>query len=327
MSPVTGAAGKASSAGTYDATLKGTDNHPADRALAARLAEICPELGRVARANRDYLGAAVLLAASHLGVRQFLDLGCGFPARGGVLESVLATADDTRIACVDSDRDIADPRYGYQAVLDEQGITRARMVLADLTKPDQVTGHPAMAGLIDSGQPVMVILGAVLHYWDAAEGRRIIAGYMDWLPPGSAAAVTVVACPDRARYEAMRQAWRAGTGFGYSDLHSDDDSVVAGLFGDLIMLNPGAGPVAGVRQAGQPRTRAYLAGGIGIKRKALAAVLLLGGGERLVEQDHGGGIEREAARPRVGGEPVLQRRDDAQCQHHLLGLLRLLIPA
>lgn len=262
MSPVTGAAGKASSAGTYDATLKGTDNHPADRALAARLAEICPELGRVARANRDYLGAAVLLAASHLGVRQFLDLGCGFPARGGVLESVLATADDTRIACVDSDRDIADPRYGYQAVLDEQGITRARMVLADLTKPEEVAGHPAVRGLIDFGEPVMAVFGACLHYWPAAFGREVVAGYTARMAQGSGAVITVVACPDPCKHAAMRDAWRAGTGLGF-EAYRDGDA--AALFGDLRVL-PGAGRLSGVWcPEGRRPADCYLAGGIAVK--------------------------------------------------------------
>lgn len=259
---------RASSAGAYDATLGGHDNHPADRALAAELLRICPELARIAEANRTWLLAVTLLAISHLGITQFIDLGCGYPAPGGVLEAVLDASDETRIACVDSDPDIAG-QYGHQAELDEQGITRARMVEADLTDPLGVIQHEAMRDLIDFGQPVMLVFGACLHYWPAETGQRIIAGYMEWLPPGSAVAVTVVASPDAAKHEAMREAWRA-TGQDFRNLHSDgpEYSVVASLFGGLELLRPGAGPVAGVRRADGPCSRSYLSGGIAVKRTA-----------------------------------------------------------
>ncbi len=256
---------RATSAGTYDATLRGVNNYQADRELAARLLEICPELGGIARVNRDYLGATVLLAVAHLGITQFLDLGCGYPAPGGVLESVLAADDSTRVACVDCDPDIAG-KYGHGPVLAERGERRARMVLADLARPEDVTGHPDMRGLIDFGRPVMCIFGAVLHYWRPEDGRRIVSGYMDRLPAGSAAAVTVVCNPDPAVHEAMRDAWTAGTGHDFVNLHSADDEAVASLFGDLSLLNPGAGPLSGVRHAGKACTRPYLAGGIAVKR-------------------------------------------------------------
>lgn len=254
---------RASSAGVYSATLGEKDNHPADRALSAELLRICPELGRIAAANRMWLQHAVLLAVARLEIRQFLDLGCGYPAEGGVLEAVLNSSGETAIGCVDSDPDIAG-QYGHQAELDEQGITRARMVLADLTRPGEVAGHPDLRGLIDFGQPVFLTFGAVLHYWPAAAGQAIIAGYLDRLPAGSAVAVTVVASPDEAKHEAMRAAWRA-TGTDFVNLHSEDDSVVAGLFGGLELLRPGAGPVAGVRRATGPCTRSYLSGGIAVK--------------------------------------------------------------
>lgn len=252
--------GRATSAGVYDYVLQGQDNFPPDRELAARLLAIAPELGRLAKANREYLKAAVLLAAGQLDVRQVVDLGCGHPAKGGVLESALKAGDDVRCLCVDTDEDIADPRYGYQAVLDEQGITRAAVAQADLCCPDEVTGHPA-AGVIDFGKPVCVVAGLVLHYWPAEEAAGIVAAWADWLQPGSVVAVTVTAVPGRARYAAMRDAWQAGTGGDFCDYHQP--GTVAGLFGELKVLNPGPGPLCGLRDAEDER--AYLAGGIAVK--------------------------------------------------------------
>ncbi len=304
--------GRATPGGAYDATLGGRDNFPADRALAAELLGICPELGRIAESNRLWLQAATLLAVSHLEIAQFLDLGCGYPAPGGVLEGVLNASDETRIGCVDCDEDIAG-RYGYQAVLDEKGETRAKMVLADLTRPEGVTGHPGLRNLIDFGRPAFLVFGAVLHYWPAAEGRRIIAGYMDRIPAGSAVAVTVVASPDQAKHEAMRAAWRT-TGTDFVNLHSDDDSVVATLFEGLDLLRPGAGPVAGVRRAGAPCVKSYLSGGIAVKRLTAARSLQRQPRHRDPRDRHRLGVAapvRDRYHPAPGGRPRLHgHRDD-----------------
>ena len=63
----------------HDALLGGHDNFAADRELAGRLLEICPELGSAARENRAFIARAVDWAARQ-GIRQFADLGTGLPA-------------------------------------------------------------------------------------------------------------------------------------------------------------------------------------------------------------------------------------------------------
>jgi S-adenosyl methyltransferase len=65
---------------TYDALLGGHHNLAADRELARRLLEICPELASAARQNRAFITRAVTWAARQ-GIRQFADLGTGMPAR------------------------------------------------------------------------------------------------------------------------------------------------------------------------------------------------------------------------------------------------------
>lgn len=249
-------------AGTIDAMQHGRNNDGADRDLAARLRQICPELEQIAEANRTWLAAAVLMSVSRFGITQFLDLGCGWPSAGSVMDGALEASEDTRVACVDTDPDIAHPVYGYGPVLAGRGITRAVMVQADLTGPAGVLAHPGVTGLLDLSRPVLVTLGAVLHYWDAATGAGIVAGYAGALAPGSAVALTVVASPDPGKHEALRAAWLAGTGRDFFNL---DPAGVAGLFGGLDVLPPGPGPVAGAWPADRGLRKSYLAGGIAIK--------------------------------------------------------------
>ena len=63
--------------------LGGKDNFAADRELAERMCTIDPGLPGMARANRDFLTAAVRRAAQ-AGIGQFLDLGAGLPTRPAV---------------------------------------------------------------------------------------------------------------------------------------------------------------------------------------------------------------------------------------------------
>ena len=82
--------------------LGGKDNFAADRELAERMCTIDPGLPGLARANRDFLTAAVRRAAE-AGIGQFLDLGAGLPTRPAVHHTAREVNEAARVAYIDND--------------------------------------------------------------------------------------------------------------------------------------------------------------------------------------------------------------------------------
>src|SRR3954453_3379343 len=70
---------KPSIARAYDAVLGGKDNYEVDRAVAAELFKVMPEIGDLAWYNRAILRRGVRYLAAEAGIRQFIDLGSGLP--------------------------------------------------------------------------------------------------------------------------------------------------------------------------------------------------------------------------------------------------------
>jgi hypothetical protein len=69
------------------------------------------------------------------------------------------------------------------ALLTGSGATS--IVLADLREPEVILTHPKTRALIDFGQPVALLLVAILHFIDTESPARIVATLRDALPPGS----------------------------------------------------------------------------------------------------------------------------------------------
>ena len=70
-----------SPAGIYDFWLGGDANGPADREAAQRIIAAVPEIRQIAWANRGFLMRAVTWMAQERGIRQFIDIGAGFPTQ------------------------------------------------------------------------------------------------------------------------------------------------------------------------------------------------------------------------------------------------------
>jgi hypothetical protein len=91
-----------SQAGIYDYLLAGDQHTPADRAAAEQAMVAMPQIRLAARENRAFLQRAVRYAARH-GVRQYLDIGSGFPAAGPVHEVAAEVIADPHVVYVDHD--------------------------------------------------------------------------------------------------------------------------------------------------------------------------------------------------------------------------------
>ena len=172
----------------YDCYLGGKDHYEVDRAAAAEVIKRAPEIRAIARENRAFLGRAVRYLAAERGIRQFLDIGTGIPTAGNVHEVARQAAPGTRVVYADNDPIV---HTHANALLGRDGTTG--IVLADLRDPEAILNDPVTRRLIDFGQPVALLLIAILHFITEAENPAgIIAAFRDALPAGSFLALSHV---------------------------------------------------------------------------------------------------------------------------------------
>jgi len=169
----------------YDYVLFGKDNFAADRAAAKKLFEAGLDR-RHALANRAFLVRAVGFLARQ-GIAQYLDLGSGLPTSPSVHEVARDTNPAARVVYVDHDPIVVTHNEALLATRD--GVITIR---GDIRDPDSVLAHGALAGCLDFGQPVAVLLLSVLHFISHEEDARgIIAKFRERLAPGSYLAISV----------------------------------------------------------------------------------------------------------------------------------------
>lgn len=173
---------RANAARIYDYFLGGAHNFASDRAQAAKIVAANPDMPRVCRANRDFLGRVVRWCLD-LGVDQFLDLGSGVPTVGNVHEIALALRAAARVAYVDFE-----PVAVHHARQITAGIDGVTVVQGDLRQPEEVLRDPDLTALLDFDRPVAVLAIAVLHFIDD-DLPTIFGRYRAALCPGSVLAL------------------------------------------------------------------------------------------------------------------------------------------
>lgn len=179
---------QASPARIYNYLLDGCLNGDADRRRAEELLAIMPELRFAARSNRGFIRRFVRYAARR-GVRQFLDLGAGFPMAGSVHGSVRAVVPDGHVLYVDND-----PVVVAHSQANLAWNPYVECVYADVERPQEVLEAAEASHLVDLAQPVAVLLCEVLPFVpDSADPESIISTYHDAMKPGSFMAISHVA--------------------------------------------------------------------------------------------------------------------------------------
>src|SRR5262245_2194357 len=152
-------ASRPSPARLYDYYLGGTHNLPVDREYGDRFKAAVPDLLDGVWANRAFHQRAATWLAQRAGIAQFIDIGSGLPTRDNTHEVVHAVVPGARVVYVDHDPMVA----AYSADL-LAGDGSTGVVTADLRDPDTVLDDPVMRALIDFGQPVGLLMTAVLHF-------------------------------------------------------------------------------------------------------------------------------------------------------------------
>ena len=244
----------------YDYWLGGKDNFPADRALAEMMIQAIPNMRGLAAANRAFLRRAVRYLAAEAGVRQFLDIGTGIPTSPNVHEVAQEVAPGTRVVYVDNDPIVL---AHARALLTSQDAGETAFIMADLREPKSILDHPTLAATLDLGQPVAVMLVAVLMYFrdtDDPNPFEMVATVMERMPSGSYLAVTHPT-PD-FNPEETAQAVAAAEAAGIT-LVPRGQAEIARFFSGLDLVDPGVTPVLAWRPdepPADPQSAYYWAG-------------------------------------------------------------------
>jgi S-adenosyl methyltransferase len=183
----------------HDCLLGGHENLEVDRAVAARLLELCPALPSVLADDRAFLGRVVTWAAGQ-GICQFLDIGAGFPRVPMLHEEARAVIPDARFVYADNDPLVV----SHLNALCTYGVPGLDVARADLTDPAAVLADKALRSVIDLSEPVCALLGLVLAFLDTDRAREVVAGYVRQLAPGSIVAVSLPGSSDPGLWEKLR---------------------------------------------------------------------------------------------------------------------------
>jgi hypothetical protein len=172
---------KPSVARVYDCFLGGKDNYEVDRQVFLQVDAVAPQMKLLARACRHWLVRVTRFLAGNAGIDQFIDLGAGLPAAENTHEAAQRMNPEARVVYVDNDPVVA--AHG-RALLEENDFTR--LVMADLTKPDEIFADPIVTRFLDLDRPIALIQSNTIHHVSDEENPpEIMRRYVELLPSGS----------------------------------------------------------------------------------------------------------------------------------------------
>ena len=235
----------------------GKDNYAVDRAAADKVLAIAPDQRRLARGNRAFAIRAVQVLAN-AGLRQFIDLGTGFPTSPSVHEVARQADPSARVVYVDHDPVVHVHNTALLATDD-----RVASVQADIRRPELILDHPDVVRLIDFSQPTGLLCVAVLHLVpDTDDPEGIIARYRDRMCAGSHLVLSQFASDSDP--EAMAELYAVAAGTPVETYFRPRHRILR-FFGDFELLAPGLTDVLQWRQDATDPTRLKIAGAVGRK--------------------------------------------------------------
>jgi hypothetical protein len=224
------------SARVWNYWLGGKDNYPPDRAVGDQVMAMFPDITKLARADRAFLGRAVKYLAGEAGIRQFLDVGTGLPTAGNTHEVARRVAPDSRVVYVDNDPLVL---VHGRALLTSSPQGSTHYVDANMGEPEMVLREAAK--FLDLTQPVgLTFMGVLGHVTNHAEALSIVAGLVDGLPAGSYLAINDSINTSEALEAALRQ-YEASGAVPYRTRSLEE---FTGYFDGLELVEPGVVLVA-----------------------------------------------------------------------------------
>jgi hypothetical protein len=194
---------KPNAARMYDFALGGKDNFAADREAVDEITKVFPCAFEGAYQNRSFLRRAVRYVATQRddantdlpAVPQFIDIGAGLPTAENTHQIAQGVHKLTRVAYVDNDPLVLNHARARLAA-DPNVIALS----GDLREPEGILENPALLSFIDFGQPIAIILVAVLHFVADPEAHRVADFLKSAIPRGSYLVISH-ATADRASAE------------------------------------------------------------------------------------------------------------------------------
>ncbi|MFC5183581.1 SAM-dependent methyltransferase [Actinomadura harenae] len=221
------------SARIWNHWLGGKENHPVDRRVGDRVAELYPDIVNAARASRHFLRRSIRYLAADAGIRQFLDVGTGLPAVDNTHEIAQRVAPETRVVYVDNDPLVL---AHARALLTGSPQGATAYVDADLRDPDRVLD--AAARTLDLTRPVALVLNGVMgHIADDDRARAVVGRLLEPLPAGSH--LSLSDGTDGAHVAGHAEAMRLYKDSGAVPYHLRTPERVAAFFDGLDLVEPG----------------------------------------------------------------------------------------
>jgi hypothetical protein len=232
----------------YDYWLGGKDNFAVDRAYGDELEQRVAGIRTAALMNRRFLGRAVRYLAGEAGIRQFLDIGTGLPTANNTHEVAQGIAPESRVVYADNDPMVL---AHARALLTSSAAGKTAYIDADLRNPADILGAPELAGTLDLGQPVAVMLVAVLHLVpDDAIAYSSVETLLKAMPSGSYLVISHATDDFWSREQA--DAANATNRAHRVDFRFRSHAEVSRFFDGLHLVEPGIVPVAEWRPDGGP---------------------------------------------------------------------------
>jgi hypothetical protein len=240
-----------------------------DRRTALEVSKAAPEVKTTAIENRKFLRRAVRYLAAEAGIVQFLDIGTGLPTQGNVHTVAQQVNPDARVVYVDND-----PMVLAHSRALKTGENTA-VIEADLRDPAAILNHHRALELIDSREPLAVLLVAVLHFIGAGDDPYGIVGLIcEALPPGSYVVIShgLEGMLRGASAGKVEEQYRKNVASG-ATLRDRDE--ILRFFTGLELVEPGLVQVPNWRpdESGSPDAgRVWVLGGVGRKPGLAASV-------------------------------------------------------
>lgn len=215
----------------YNLYIGGHHHRKVEREFAENVVyPLAPFIADWARQNRTFLERAVRFCSTQ-GIKQFLDLGAGFPTDVNVHDLV----PDARVVYVDNNLDAV--RAHRRQSADSSSWSA---IHADIRKPETIFKEQLFGQTIDLSKPVAILMVAITHFLpDEDHPRELIGNYLQRVPPGSFLALshgTMSSVPD-AITDGLRLLSRYNTA-AMTLTPRDRDEVLA-LFNGCQMVGPG----------------------------------------------------------------------------------------